>query len=157
MNADNIVIEYLPLVRSIAAKYNKLGVPQEDLEQEGMIGLLEAAAKYDAEKGAKFSTYATYWIKKRVLEAVEKEKKTSFNSIELNEAITADKAGNEPERQEKKLDFPEGMPEAEKLVIKLLFKNQLTLKEIAEKLEISRERVRQLKEKGLRRMRAQKQ
>ena len=45
MNKEKIVTEYLPLVRSIAAKYNKLGIPQEDLEQEGMIGLLEAANK----------------------------------------------------------------------------------------------------------------
>ena len=42
MNKKKIVVEYLPLVRSIAAKYNKFGIPQEDLEQEGMIGLLEA-------------------------------------------------------------------------------------------------------------------
>ena len=48
------------------------------------------------------------------------------------------------------------MPENEKKVLTMLFKEEFTLKEIAEKLSISRERIRQLKEKGLRRMRVNK-
>jgi len=156
MNKDKIVIEYLPLVRSIAAKYNKLGVPQEDLEQEGMIGLLEAADKFDESKGAKFSTYATFWIKKYILKAVEKEKKSTYKTSTLNEEITEDKSNNDAKPNNTKLKFPSGMPEAEKLVIKLLYVDQLTLKEISEQLGVSRERVRQLKEKALRRMRAEK-
>jgi len=156
MNKDKLVTEYLPLVRSIAAKYNKLGVPQEDLEQEGMIGLLEAADKYDETKGAKFSTYATFWIKKYILESVEKEKKSTYNTSTLNEKLTKDKRKQILSDQFEELSFPEGMPEAEKLVLKLLFKNQLTLKEISEQQGISRERVRQLKEKALRRMRIKK-
>jgi len=156
MNKDKIVIEYLPLVRSIAAKYNKLGVPHEDLEQEGMIGLLEAADKFDESKGAKFSTYATFWIKKYILKAVEKEKKSTYKTSTLNEEITEDKSNNDAKPNNTKLKFPSGMPEAEKLVIKLLYVDQLTLKEISEQLGVSRERVRQLKEKALRRMRAEK-
>ena len=153
MNREKIVVEYLPLVRSIAAKYNRLGVPQEDLEQEGMIGLLEAADKFDVNRQVKFSTYATYWIKKRILEAVNKEKKTSLNNLEFNEDIIPDKDSPVQEKKWKQLKFPENMPESEKLVIKFLYEDQLTLKEISEKLDISRERVRQLKEKALRRMR----
>lgn len=156
MNKDKIVVEYLPLVRSIAAKYNKLGLPQEDLEQEGMIGLLEAADKYEDDKGAKFSTYATYWIKKRILEAVEKENKSTFKTVALNEEITKNKEKHTSLPKLEKLQFPEGMPEAEKIVLMLLFENQLTLKEISEQLGISRERVRQLKEKAFRRMRVEK-
>jgi RNA polymerase sigma factor (sigma-70 family) len=156
MNKEEIVIEYLPLVRSIATKYNKLGVPHEDLEQEGMIGLLEAADKYDVSKGAKFSTYATFWIKKNILEAVEKEKKSTYKTSALNEEITEDKTGNNAKPKNDKLKFQSGMPEAEKLVIKLLYEDQLTLKEISEILDISRERVRQLKEKAFRRMRVEK-
>ncbi len=154
MNKEKVVKEYLPLVRSIAAKYNKLGIPQEDLEQEGMIGLLEAANNYEENKGAKFSTYATYWIKKYILAAVDKEKKSTFNTYALNEEITKDKEPSPEQPNINKLTFPDGMPEAEKLVIKLLYEDQLTLKEISEQLGISRERVRQLKEKGLRRLKA---
>ena len=154
MNKEKIVVEYLPLVRSIAAKYNKFGVPQEDLEQEGMIGLMEAADKFKEDKGTKFSTYATYWIKKRILEAVGKEKKSNYNTATVNEDLAEDKTYLLPKLEA--LEFPEGMPEAEKLVIRMLYQNQLTLKEISAQLGISRERVRQLKEKALRRMRVNK-
>ncbi len=152
MNKEKIVTEFLPLVRSIAAKYNKLGIPQEDLEQEGMIGLLEAANNYEENKGAKFSTYATYWIKKYILAAVDKEKKHSLNSMNLNEEITKDEkaAAIKPITN---FNLPSDMPENEKTVLTMLFQDEFTLKEIAQELGISRERVRQLKEKGLRRMR----
>jgi len=155
MNKEKIVTEYLPLVRSIAARYNKLGIPQEDLEQEGMIGLLEAANKYEENKGAKFSTYATYWIKKYILAAVDKEKKHSSNSTNLNEEITRDEKAYVI-RLTTKIVLPSDMPENEKTVLTMLFQDEFTLKEIAEELGISRERVRRLKEKGLRRMRAEK-
>ena len=85
MNKEKIANDYLPLVKSIANKYAHLGVPTEDLEQEGMIGLLEAADKFRDDKGAKFSTYATYWIKKKILAAIDKEKKGSLDSIKLTE------------------------------------------------------------------------
>ena len=152
MNKEKIVTEYLPLVRSIAAKYNKLRIPQEDLEQEGMIGLLKAANKYEKNRGAKFSTYATYWIKKYILAAVDKEKKHSLNSTNLNEEITKDKKAAAI-KAVTNFDLPSDMPENEKTVLTMLFQDELTLKEIAEELGISRERVRQIKEKGLRRMR----
>jgi len=152
MNKEKVVKEYLPLVRSIATKYNKLGIPHEDLEQEGMIGLLEAADKYEDNKGAKFSTYATYWIKKYILAAVDKEKKYSLNSTNLNEEITKDKKAITM-KSDTNFDLPSDMPENERTVLTLLFQEEFTLKEIAEELDISRERVRQLKEKGLRRMR----
>ena len=152
MNKEKIVTDYLPLVRSIAAKYNKLGIPQEDLEQEGMIGLLEAANKFEENKGTKFSTYATYWIKKYILAAVDKEKKHSLNSTNLNEEITKDKKAITI-KSDTNIVLPSDMPENEKNVLTMLYEDEFTLKEIAEELGISRERVRQLKEKGLRRLR----
>lgn len=155
MNKEKIITEYLPLVRSIAARYNKLGIPQEDLEQEGMIGLLEATDKFKDDRGAKFSTYATYWIKKYILTAVDKEKKHSLNSTNLNEEITKDKKVTTI-KSVTNFKLPSNMPENEKKVLTMLFQEEFTLKEIADKLNISRERVRQLKEKGLRRLRVKK-
>ncbi len=152
MNKEKIVTEYLPLVRSIAAKYNKLGVPQEDLEQEGLIGLLEASNKFQDDKGTKFSTYATYWIKKYILAAVDKEKKHSLNSTNLNEDMTKEKNINTL-KPTTNFELPSDMPKNEKTVLTMLFQEELTLKEIAEELCISRERVRQIKEKALRRLR----
>ncbi len=155
MNKEKIITDYLPLVKSIAKKYAYLGVPIEDLEQEGMIGLLKAADKFKDDKGAKFSTYATYWIKKYILTAVDKERKHSLNSTNLNEEITKDKKTSTI-KPSANIEFPSDMPENEKVVLTMLYEEELTLKEIAEELGISRERVRQLKEKGLRRLRVKK-
>ena len=147
--------QYLHLIKSIANKYKTFGVPLDDLIQEGMIGLLEAEKNFDESKNTKFSTYATYWIKKKIIKAIEQEKKESLDSIEFTENITSEKVQNEPQIK-KQIKLPDSIPENEKTVLELLFNEEKTLNEIAEFLGISRERVRQLKEKGLRRLRAEK-
>jgi RNA polymerase primary sigma factor len=58
------------LVMSIVRRYLTRGVQLKDLLQEGMNGLTRAAEKFDPEKGFKFSTYATWWIKQAVMRAV---------------------------------------------------------------------------------------
>src|SRR3989339_2164840 len=63
---NNLVREYLPLVRSIARRYMKKGLEMPDLMQEGMIGLVEAARRFDPGKGS-FANYARYWIRKEIL------------------------------------------------------------------------------------------
>ncbi len=55
---DALVQEYLPLVRSLAARYAGRGEPFEDLLQVGSVGLLLAISRYDPERGVRFSTYA---------------------------------------------------------------------------------------------------
>ncbi len=58
------------LVISIARKYNNPKVEYEDLIQEGCIGLMTAIERFDVERGLKFSTYATWWIRQAVLRAL---------------------------------------------------------------------------------------
>jgi RNA polymerase sigma-32 factor len=51
------------LVISMAAKFRRYGLPMSELVQEGHVGLLEAAARFDPDRGVRFSTYATWWIR----------------------------------------------------------------------------------------------
>ena len=61
------------LVMSIARRYVCKSLTFEDLVQEGIVGLLEAVSKFDPERGNRFSTYATYWIRQAVVRAIEKQ------------------------------------------------------------------------------------
>jgi RNA polymerase primary sigma factor len=61
------------LVMSIARRYTCKSLSFDDLVQEGVIGLLEAINKFDAERGNRFSTYATYWIRQAIVRAIEKQ------------------------------------------------------------------------------------
>ncbi len=60
----------LSFVVKVAAEYRSLGVPFEDLLNEGNLGLIEAARRFDPTKGTKFITYAIWWIRKTILKAI---------------------------------------------------------------------------------------
>lgn len=66
--ADLLACSNLRLAISIAKKYLNNKISMEDLVQVGDLGLLDAVRRFDPERGTKFSTYATYWIKRRIRE-----------------------------------------------------------------------------------------
>jgi RNA polymerase primary sigma factor len=67
---DELVRSNLSFVVKVASEYRNLGLPFEDLLNEGNVGLIEAAHRYDASKGTKFITYAIWWIRKSILKAL---------------------------------------------------------------------------------------
>lgn len=58
-----MTVAHMRLVISMATKFRHFGLPTSDLIQEGHVGLLEAAARFDPERDVRFSTYATWWIR----------------------------------------------------------------------------------------------
>ena len=86
-NAINELVECnLLLVVSIAKKYYGCGLPLLDLIQEGNLGLIKAAEKYDGSRGFRFSTYATYWIRQAISRALGDQSRTiriPANMVEL--------------------------------------------------------------------------
>ena len=77
----------LRLVVSIAKKYIGQGVLFMDLVQEGSLGLIKAAEKFDYKKNFKFSTYATWWIKQTIIRAISNQSKTIRIPVHMLEKI----------------------------------------------------------------------
>ncbi|MCK4353101.1 RNA polymerase sigma factor RpoD/SigA [candidate division WOR-3 bacterium] len=222
---ERLILRHLRSVVKIAKLYYRRGIPLDDLINEGNLGLLRALKTYDLSRGVKFISYASWWIKQRILNIIYKQSKTvkipvqKFAKrkiiIKIEEELTQ-KLGRLPKTEEiarvigvspheiaqsmeiaqsdfsldasmgdsevSLLDFIKANPEQledyiikellegelweelkkleerEKMIITLYFglngNRHHTLTEIGEILELSRERVRQIKEKSLIKLKA---
>ena len=106
---DRLVEGNMRLVINIAKNYHNSLVPFEDLVQEGAIGLMTAAERYDPSKGYRFSTYATHWIRQAISRAIDNKAKAiripahvseTLRKVERMRAVLVRERGEEPSIEE---------------------------------------------------------
>lgn len=182
INARNKLVEAnLKFVANIARNYKGLGLSYSDLIQEGNAGLFKAVDKFDPDKGYKFISYAVNWIRQSILEALNKKnslkstelpnetcddvlddkKDLTINDISLDD-VYLDLSDDERRREKDICDVAKflltGLTSREKYIVcqynGINEKKPKTLEEIGNNLGITKERVRQINEKAMKKLRA---
>lgn len=176
-----LVAANLRFVVSLARRYRGRGLPLDDLVNEGNLGLVRAADRFDPERGVRFISYAHFWIRRAMTQAIARDEERPSRGgpprrrISLDEPVPggawalAEVLADETIVGTEVLLEREGLraaleasfvdlPERERLVLRGYFgfgcDRPRSLGEISREIGVSRERVRQLKERGLARLRA---
>jgi RNA polymerase primary sigma factor len=106
---NELVESNLSFVAKVASEYRSLGLPFEDLLNEGNVGLIEAAHRFDATKDIKFISYAIWWIRKSILKALSEQAHTvrlpysqmkKVKEIRMAERTLRKTLGRRPTREE---------------------------------------------------------
>jgi len=106
---NKLVVSNLSFVVKIALEFRDPAVPFEDLLNEGNVGLIEAARRFDHSRGARFITYAAWWIRKSILIALYRHSNTvripryqmeKARQVRVTERALAKELGRKPDREE---------------------------------------------------------
>jgi len=100
---EQMIESNLRLVYTLAGPYRGRGVPFEDLVQEGVVGLIRAVERFDHRRGRKFSTYAAWWIRRSLMDALDKAR-----AIRIPAAAARQRAQRDLPRVTASLDAPIG-------------------------------------------------
>ena len=172
---DKLVTANMGYVVTLARQYKSDILSTDDLVSEGAIGLMKAAEKYDASKGKPFVTFAAPYIRRAIEKAISRLKTdidtrstdeslpvgscnnyTLLNVLEDKNAVRADAAVEEITLTDDLLKCMNVLNEREQRVVNLYYGNgyeRQTMAEIAETMGLKRERVRQVRDQALRKLR----
>jgi RNA polymerase primary sigma factor len=172
---DKLVTANMGYVVTLARQYKSDILSTDDLVSEGAIGLMKAAEKYDASKGKPFVTFAAPYIRRAIEKAISRlttdidtrstdeslpvgsrNNYTLLNVLEDKNAVRADAAVEEITLTDDLLKCMNVLNEREQRVVNLYYGNgyeRQTMAEIAETMGLKRERVRQVRDQALRKLR----
>ncbi len=123
---------------------------EEDLFQEGCIGLIEAKKRYKPELNVPFQSYANFWIKKQILEAIKDYKRQKIHSnFENIDFLYQVKENYSTTDNYLPIDEINEIKELERKILEKFFIEGKSLNEISKELKIPREKVGQIKNKSL--------
>jgi RNA polymerase primary sigma factor len=125
---DKLVKANLRFVISVAKEYQGQGLPLQDLISEGNLGLIKAAQRFDETRGFKFISYAVWWIRQSILQALAEQSRVV--RLPLNRVGTINKVGRALEELEKKFGREPSMEE-------IADKMEMTAYEVADVLKTS--------------------
>ncbi len=139
---NELVESNLSFVVKIASEYRNLGLPFEDLLNEGNIGLIEAAQHFDHNRGTKFITYAIWWIRKSILRALSQHSTLvripnyqlkKVRNVRATERALAKELGRKPDREEISIELQSTIAKIDEIL-------QIKLRELSLDDKVGREK-----------------
>lgn len=164
--ARNCLVESnLRFVLKVVFQYWSPGLPLMDMVSEGCLGLIKAAETFDPDKGFKFQTYAGYAIVQGVIKAVQDHKQYGHESLDeiidndgseisLRDVLASkDQQGDETAFYNQIRGLLDHLSDRDRMIITLRFWHDLTLEEIGSRANVTKETVRRIEARALRKLR----